>query len=100
MTQPGTLSHINNVLEQMLADADKASARDKLDDSLKAMLRCRHQVQQATSELNSTNSALELVLELLDAAHDKALSGDQLHCLLQPLQEKLALSLTNLDEVL
>ncbi|QEY75098.1 hypothetical protein [Pseudomonas denitrificans (nom. rej.)] len=50
--------------------------------------------------LNRLSGALELLLELLDAAHARRLSGEQLHCLLEPLANKLQGTLEVLDDLL
>lgn len=52
------------------------------------------------SELNHLSGALGLLLELLDAAHNRQLDGGQLQCLLQPLVEQLVGAERVLDEVI
>lgn len=50
--------------------------------------------------LNEVNGALIMVLHLLEAAHAENLSADNLHCLISPVQVKLARSLNELDRTL
>lgn len=57
-------------------------------------------LDRVSGELGAVSGALDLVLELLDAAHAQPINGDSLHCLLAPLHEKMKRSLTGLEEVL
>ncbi|WP_315807466.1 hypothetical protein [Pseudomonas sp. C9-3] len=50
--------------------------------------------------LNNLGGAMELLLELLDAAHNRQLDGGHLHCLLQPLVSKLQQTLDVMDNIL
>ncbi|WP_225775927.1 DUF1484 family protein [Pseudomonas sp. Marseille-Q5115] len=57
-------------------------------------------LDRVTGELAAVSGALELVLQLLDAAHAQPINGDSLHCLLAPLHEKMKRSLSGLEEAL
>jgi hypothetical protein len=96
MTQ---LSQIQNSLVD-LTHKQPVLCKDTLAAQVAAMQSALHEVNAARNELNAVEGAMELILQLLEAAHAKSLIGDHLHCLLSPLQAKLRASLIRLDEVL
>lgn len=58
------------------------------------------QVEQARQQLTAIECAMKLVLQLLEAADNKPLMSDDLHCLLAPLGENLSKVIAGLDTVL
>lgn len=84
----------------MVNDGCPVQRAGRFDERLNDLSSGLEQVEKAISELETVNGALELVLQLLKAAHATALLGDHLHCLLAPLQAKMARSLDQMDEVL
>lgn len=57
-------------------------------------------VQNVRMEISEVNGALDTLLLLLAAAETDVFSGDQLNCLIAPIQVKLARALERLDDVL
>lgn len=88
----------NNLVD--LVYKPPALSRDTIGFQLDALQQAIDEMERVRNQLNAVGSAMELVLQLLDSSHDKALKGDRLHCLLAPLQAKLSQSLKGLDEVL
>lgn len=93
------LSHIQANLVDLVNNGP-GTFRDSLGAEVKALSQALDEVERVRNELNAVGGAMDLVLQLLDAAHAKPLMGDHLHCLLSPLQAKLSKSLDGLDEVL
>ncbi|MDE3738590.1 DUF1484 family protein [Metapseudomonas resinovorans] len=50
--------------------------------------------------LTSIDGALEMLLELLRAAHAERLYGDHLHCLMEPLRGKLYRALNEMEGII
>lgn len=57
---------------------------------------CR--VEKAVIQAGEVNDALALLMVLLDAAHDRKVSAEQVRCLLEPLQERLEGALERLRD--
>ncbi|MFF7707476.1 hypothetical protein [Pseudomonas sp. NPDC007930] len=57
-------------------------------------LRC---IEAAVIQAAEANDGLAMLLTLLDAAHDQTASLEQVRCLLEPLQRKLAVALEQLE---
>ncbi|MBA1289195.1 DUF1484 family protein [Pseudomonas japonica] len=93
------LTHIQANLIDLVSNGP-STFRDSLGAEVKALSEALAQAERVRYELNAVEGAMELVLQLLDAAHARPLMGEHLHCLLSPLQAKLSKSLTGLDEVL
>jgi hypothetical protein len=78
----------------------KANHFDTKLDELAAILGDLKRLQDVSLELSCLDGAMALLLQLLDAAHNKQLDGDHLHCLLQPLVGKLTSAGRTLDQIL
>lgn len=78
----------------------KANHFDTQLDELAAVLADLKRLRDVSMELSCLDGAMALLLQLLDAAHNKQLDGDHLHCLLQPLVGKLTAAGRTLDEIL
>jgi hypothetical protein len=78
----------------------KASHFDTKLDELDAILADLKRLRDVSMELSCIDGAMAMLLQLLDAAHNKQLDGDHLHCLLQPLVGKLTAAGRTLDEIL
>lgn len=78
----------------------KANHFDTQLDELAAIQTDLGRLREVGIELSNLGGALELLLELLDAAHNRQLDGGHLHCLLQPLLGKLLTAEQVLDEIL
>lgn len=78
----------------------KANHFDTQLDELAAIHTDLKRLREVGMELSNLGGALELLLELLDAAHNRQLDGGHLHCLLQPLLGKLLTAEQTLDEIL
>lgn len=69
-------------------------------DELQAIQTDLGRLRSVGMDLSNLGGALELLLELLDAAHNRKLDGGHLHCLLQPLLGKLLAAEQTMDEIL
>ncbi len=78
----------------------KANHFDTQLNELAGILADLKRLHEVSLELSCLDGAMELLLQLLAAAHNKQLDGDHLHCLLQPLVGKLSAAGRALDEIL
>lgn len=72
----------------------------RINDQLNRLKDNLDELKSALGGISEVNGALVMVLQLLAAAHADKIAGDNLHCLLAPLQGKLAESLEQLNELL
>jgi hypothetical protein len=97
------LSNLHNHFS-LLRGADnsllKANGYDAQLDEMAAVLADIQKLEHTYRQLSSLNGAMEMMLELLAAAHRKSLYGDHLHCLLEPLQDKLSRTVDELGGIL
>ncbi len=78
----------------------KANHFDSQLDELDAIQTELKRLRDVGMELSNLRGALDMLLELLSAAHNRKLDGGHLHCLLQPLVGKLGQAEDVLDEIL
>lgn len=78
----------------------KANGFDASLEELASVITGLKSLSHTQSQLSSLHGALELLLMLLEVAHARDLSGDHLHCLLEPLRVKLDGALNELDSVI
>lgn len=91
-------SKLTRITQELLAIPGAPTTADcDLTDALSKGLGI---VQNARMEISEVNGALDTLLLLLAAAETDVFSGDQLNCLIAPIQAKLARALERLDDVL
>lgn len=78
----------------------KANHFDSQLDELAAITDDLKRLNVISLELSNLRGAVDMLSELLDAAHNRKLDGGHLHCLLQPLVGKLGQAEDALDEIL
>lgn len=78
----------------------KANGFDANLEELASVITGLKSLSHTQSQLSSLHGALELLLMLLEVAHARDLSGDHLHCLLEPLRVKLDGALNELDSII
>lgn len=78
----------------------KANHFDSRLDELEAITADLKRLNAISLDLSNLRGAADMLLELLDAAHNRKLDGGHLHCLLQPLIGKLGQAEDALDEIL
>ncbi|WP_263143976.1 DUF1484 family protein [Pseudomonas sp. RIT-PI-AD] len=78
----------------------KANHFDAQLDELAAITDDLKRLRGIGLELSNVRGAVDMLLELLDAAHNRKLDGGHLHCLLKPLVGKLGQAEDALDEIL
>lgn len=78
----------------------KACHFDTQLDELQSIQTDLCRLRDVDLELSNLGGALELLLQLLDSAHNKQIDGGHLHCLLQPLLSKLLSAEKAMDEIL
>lgn len=78
----------------------KANGFDASLEELASVITGLKSLSHTQSQLSSLHGALELLLMLLEVAHARDLSGDHLHCLLEPLRVKLDGALNELDAII
>lgn len=78
----------------------KANHFDSRLDELDAITTDLKRLNAVSMTLSNVRGASDMLLELLDAAHNRKLDGGHLLCLLQPLVGKLGQAEDALDEIL
>ena len=78
----------------------KANHFDTQLDELAAITTDLKRLDGLGRKISNLRGAVDLLLELLDAAHNRKLDGGHLHCLLQPLAGILDEAEDALDEIL
>jgi hypothetical protein len=101
-----SLTRLNNLHAHFsqLRGADsallKANGFNQQLDELATVITHLGGLSKLTYQLMNVSGALELLLELFDAAHNRKLDGGHLHCLLEPLQDRLDKVINAFDEIL
>lgn len=92
---------LSNVYEHLATLGEGESVTDQpFTTHLSHLGEVLNDLRHSARVLNEVNGALTMVLHLLEAAHADNLSADNLHCLISPVQVKLARSLDELDQTL
>ncbi len=78
----------------------KANGFDTKLNDMRFLIEELGQLRETYLKLTSIHGALEMLLELLHAAHAEKLYGDHLHCLLEPLQGKLNRALDDMEAII
>ena len=78
----------------------KASDFDAKLDEMAAVITSLKGLGSIERRLSNLNGAMDLLLDLLSAAHAHKLDGGHLHCLLEPLRERLNKAIDDMDGIL
>ena len=102
LVQPHALPRLSNVYDRLAYTVQDRCADHEglLSAELCTFRQALGRAEQARNTLNSVNSALGLVIQLLDASCDQTVRAEQLYDLLEPIHKTLTQSLDRLDETL
>ena len=78
----------------------KANNFDTKLNDMEHLLDALDRLRDTYFNLTSIDGALEMLLELLRAAHAERLYGDHLHCLMEPLRGKLYRALNEMEAII